>query len=663
MAHLLEHMLFKGTPTHPFIPKELQEHGATFNGSTTSDRVNYYETLADIGTNLEFAIALEADRMVNSTIKKEDLDSEMTVVRNEFERGENSPQGVLMERIQEVAYDWHNYGKPTIGNRTDIERVPVENLRAFYRKYYQPDNIVLVVAGKFEESKGLELVQKYFGPIPRPARKLDTTWTEEPPQDGERSVTLRRVGELAVVGVAYHVPAAPHEDLAALEVLANILSSQPSGRLYKALVETKKASSAFASARAEHDPGLMMMSAQVTQDSSPEEVRDILLATVEGVGAGGVTAEEVNRARQQILRARERTATDTTRIGVSLSTWIAQGDWRLYFLDRDRVEKVTPEAVQTVAAHYLQRNNRTVGLFIPTDKAERVAIPATPDLAALVADYKGRPPLADGEFFDATPANVEARVQRQELPEGIKVTLLPKKTRGSEVHVTLLLHFGNEENLKGLQAAGEFLPRLMQRETKQLDQQHLRDKLDELGATLNGGGSLGEVSFSIQAKQDTLPAALEILRQVLREPALPADQFEVLKRLQLASLERSRTEPDALAARALSRELHPYPKDDIRYVPTIDEEIDRVKNTTCDQVAQLYRGYLGSQTGELTIVGDFDAGACLPVLKAALAGWKAAKPYTRILPRPPRRRRRERNTPSTRRTRPTPLTRRAWSLP
>ena len=154
MAHLLEHMLFKGTPSHPLIPKELQEHGATFNGSTTSDRVNYYETLADSGTNLEFAIALEADRMVNSTIKKEDLDSEMTVVRNEFERGENSPQGVLMERIQEVAYDWHNYGKPTIGNRTDIERVPVENLRAFYRKYYQPDNIVLVVAGKFEESKG-----------------------------------------------------------------------------------------------------------------------------------------------------------------------------------------------------------------------------------------------------------------------------------------------------------------------------------------------------------------------------------------------------------------------------------------------------------------------------------------------------------------------------
>jgi len=630
MAHLLEHMLFKGTPTHPFIPKELQEHGATFNGSTTSDRVNYYETLADSGTNLEFAIALEADRLVNSSIKKEDLDSEMTVVRNEFERGENSPQGVLMERIQEVAYDWHNYGKPTIGNRTDIERVPVENLRAFYRKYYQPDNIVLVVAGKFEEGRGLELVRKYFGPIPRPARKLDATWTEEPPQDGERLVTLRRVGELGVVGVAYHIPAAPHEDSAALEVLANILTSQPSGRLYKALVETKKASGVSASARAEHDPGLMTMTAPVTRESSVEEVRDILLATVEGIGANGVTSEEVSRARQQILKARERTAMDTTRIGVSLSTWIAQGDWRLYFLNRDRVEKVTPEAVQAAAAHYLQRNNRTVGLFIPTDKAERVAIPETPDLAALVADYKGRPPIAEGEAFEATPANVEARVQRQEMAGGIKVTLLPKKTRGAEAHVTLQIHFGNDDNLKGLEAAGEFLPRLMVRETKQLDQQHLRDKLDELGATLNGGGSQGEVSFSIQAKHDTLPAALEILRQVLREPALPADQFEVLKRQQLASLQRSRTEPDALAARRLSRELHPYSKDNTRYVPTIDEEIERVRNASIAQVTELYRDYLGSQAGELTLVGDFDSNACLPILQPALAGWTAAKPYARI---------------------------------
>ena len=168
MAHLLEHMVFKGTPRHPQIPKALQEHGAQFNGSTSSDRVNYFETLNATEENLEFALDLEADRMVNSLIKKEDLESEMTVVRNEFERGENSPSGVLSKRMAATAYHWHNYGKPTIGNRSDIEKVPVENLRAFYKKFYQPDNIVLVVAGRFDEKKGLELVQKYFRRDPAP---------------------------------------------------------------------------------------------------------------------------------------------------------------------------------------------------------------------------------------------------------------------------------------------------------------------------------------------------------------------------------------------------------------------------------------------------------------------------------------------------------------
>src|SRR3954466_13028345 len=199
MAHLLEHLVFKGTPRHPNVPKALQDHGASFNGSTSVDRVNYFETLAASDENLEFAIDLEADRLVNSFIRKSDLDSEMTVVRNEFERGENSPQNVLYKRIEAAAFEWHNYGKSTIGNRSDIERVPIANLQAFYRRFYQPDNIVLVIAGKFDESKALGLVEKYFGPIPRPSRKLDTTYTEEPPQDGERMVSLRRVGDVAAI--------------------------------------------------------------------------------------------------------------------------------------------------------------------------------------------------------------------------------------------------------------------------------------------------------------------------------------------------------------------------------------------------------------------------------------------------------------------------------
>src|SRR3989442_1684654 len=180
MAHLLEHMVFKGTPRHPHVPKDLQEHGAQFNGSTSIDRVNYFETLAATDENLDFAIDLEADRLVNSLIKKEDLDSEMTVVRNEFERGENSPTSVLTERIESAAYDWHNYGKSTIGNRSDIERVPVENLQAFYKKFYQPDNVVLIVAGELHHAKNPAFVRKHFVPLPRPPPNLVPARAERP---------------------------------------------------------------------------------------------------------------------------------------------------------------------------------------------------------------------------------------------------------------------------------------------------------------------------------------------------------------------------------------------------------------------------------------------------------------------------------------------------
>jgi zinc protease len=648
MAHLLEHMVFKGTPRHPKIPKALQEHGATFNGSTSTDRVNYFETLAASDENLEFAIDLEADRMVNSYIKGEDLASEMTVVRNEFERGENSPSGVLGERVTAAAYNWHNYGKPTIGNRTDIERVPVDNLRAFYKKYYQPDNVILVVAGKFETPKALGLVQKYFGPIPRPERKLVATYTEEPPQDGERTVVLRRVGDVGEVEIAYHMPAGPHEDSAAMQVLANILSTEPSGRLYKALVETKKAASAGAFASREHDPGLFEMNAEVPKDNSLDEVENIMIATAETLADKGVAAEEVNRAKTQILKAREMAAANTSQIAVSLSEWAAEGDWRLYFLNRDRIEKVTPEAVQAAAAKYLQRNNRTVGLFIPSDKSERIAVPPTPDLASLVSDYKGRALMAEGEVFDASPSNIESRTHRLDLPEGIKATILQKKSRNEEVHLTLTLHYGNEENLKGFESAESFLPALMMRGTQKLTYQQLRDELDRLDATLGtgggggrrgggrggrgggGGGSAGTVTFSIQAKHDTLPEVLGLLRQVLREPLLPEDQFELLKRERIAALEQAKTEPAMLAPRALQRQLNPYPKDDIRYVPTTDESLERLRAVTYQQVAQLYHDYLGSQDGELTIVGDFEPADCHAILEQTLSDWRAAKPYARI---------------------------------
>ncbi len=630
MAHLLEHMLFKGTPTHKDIDKLMQERGGQFNGTTWVDRTNYFEILPAKDDNLEFAIRLEADRLVNSLIRREDLASEMTVVRNEFESGENSPDYVLSQKMMAAAYEWHNYGKSTIGNRTDIERVPIENLQAFYKKHYQPDNVILTVAGQFDEAKALEYIRKYFGPIPKPERKLDATYTEEPPQDGERTVTLRRVGDVGIVSVMYHIPAGAHEDHAALQILNQLLTSQPSGRLYKALVESKKAESVSGSAFAWHDPGLLELTVKVRQENSLDDARDLLLKTLDEVRTKGVTEEEVERARKQLLKERELAAANSARIAIQLSEWAAQGDWRLYFLNRDRLEKVKPDDVKAVAAKYLEPNNRTLGLFITTKKPERVAIPNKPDLNTLVGDYKGRDAVVAGEEFDVAPDKIDARTQRTTLPEGLKVALLPKKTRGETVIVTLTLRYGDMDSLKGLNTAADLLADLMVRGTKRLTYQQLEDELDKHQANLSGSGDAGTATFAIETKRQHLPAVLGLLKEVLREPRLDAEEFEVLKRQRLAQYEQFRQEPTVIAVVKVIQKIQPYPKTDVRYTASIDEEIERVKGVKLDEIKKLYAEYLGAQAGELSIVGDFDAKEMQPLVTDAVKGWKAAKRYVRI---------------------------------
>lgn len=630
MAHLLEHMLFKGTPTHQQIPKALQERGARFNGTTWVDRTNYYETLPARGDNLEFAIRLEADRLVNSYVKAEDLASEMTVVRNEFEAGENRPASILYQRMLAAAYQWHNYGKATIGNRADIERVPIENLRDFYRRYYQPDNAMVIVAGKFDPDEALALVAKYFGKLPRPERKLPKTYTEEPPQDGERFVTLRRVGDVAAAGAVYHIPAGAHPDYPALDLLESIFTMSPSGRLYKALVETKRASSVSGAAFAWHDPGVMLFLAEVPSGNDPQIALDVMTEVIEKVSEEGVTAEEVERARAKLLKQRELQAADATELAVDLSDWAAMGDWRLYFLYRDRLEQVTPEDVQRVAAKYLVRSNRTVGLYSPVKTPDRVDIPATPDLAEMIGEYKGREQIASGEAFDVSPEYVEARTKRITIGDGVRAALLPRKTRGEMVYLRLTLRYGTAEGLHGKAKAAELLPAMMRRGTEKFSRQELQDALDRARAELNATGLPGEATFTLQVKRDQLPQVLDLLEQVLRVPTFPESELEVLKRAQRATLEKQLTDPQSLAVNAVRRHLDPYPKGDPRHQPTLQEEIEELDAVTREALVDLYRKYVGAGHATLAIVGDFDPEPTVARLEKMLGGWKSAEPYARL---------------------------------
>ncbi|HVG63196.1 MAG TPA: pitrilysin family protein [Hyalangium sp.] len=631
MAHLLEHLLFKGTPKHGNIPQELTERGARPNGTTWLDRTNYFETLPASDANLEWALAFEADRMVNSFIAKKDLDSEMTVVRNELERGENDPHSVLLRRVMSAAFQFHNYGKPTIGTRADLENVPIERLQAFYRKYYRPDNAMLVVAGRFEEPKALQIIQNTFGKLRAPAQPVPRTYTEEPTQDGEREVTLRRVGETGALMALYHVPEGAHPDFAAIDVLTHVLGDTPSGRLYKALVETKKAVRAYAYNSQLQDPGVLVFGAQVREGQSMEAVREVLLKTVEEAARTAFTAEDVARAKTSLLKQLELLLNSSERAAIVLSEWGAIGDWRLMFLHRDRIEAVKPEDVTRVASTYLKTSNRTLGEFIPTAKPDRSEMPPRVDLTAMLQGYQGRAAVAQGEAFDPSPANIETRVQRSQLPGGLKLALLPKKTRGEMVSVALSLRWGTEQTVMGKADAANMVGMMLLRGTKTKSRQQIKDAFDRLKARVSVDGGPMNASVSVETKREHLPEVMRLVAELLREPAFDAQEFALLQQERLAAMEKSRAEPDTQGGYLFRRVLNGhYPKGHPYYAPTVEEDIAGVKSVTLEQVKAFHRDFYGASQGELAAVGDFDPKQLSAQVAELFSGWKSPAPYARV---------------------------------
>jgi zinc protease len=637
MAHLLEHLVFKGTPTHKDIPAEMTAHGANFNGTTFLDRTNYYETVEATEANIDWALAMEADRMVNSNIAREDLEKEFTVVRNEFEAGENDPFGVLLERVQSTAFLWHNYGNSTIGARADIENVPIERLKAFYRRYYQPDNAILVVAGKFDEAAMLQKITRRFGSIPKPVRSLANanllypTYTRDPVQDGERSVTLRRVGEIAVAAALYHTPAVAHPDFAAVSVLGEVLGDAPSGRIYQATVEQKKATSAGAFGYQTREPGFLAGFVQTRKDQSIDEARGLLQRAMEGTITTPPTAEEVDRAKTALLKNIDLGLNDAQRVGLELTEWAASGDWRLLFLHRDRIKAVTPADVQRVAAAYLKPTNVTLGTFIPTEKPDRAEIPEAPEPEEALKNFKGSAVVATGEAFDPTPANIDARTQRRSAPNGFRIQLLPKSTRGNTVVATINLRYGTAQSLTNRATAAAWGSMLIDRGMARLNRQQLKDAFDKLKARVSVDGSPGLTSVDIETTRPNLSATLALVAEMIMTPTHEEGEFKKAIAEALAQLEASRKEPQALASQALNSVMNPYPKGHPLYAPTIDENIAMLNALTVEDVRKTYAEFAGASNGDITVVGDFAPDSVATQVTKLFGEYRSKQPWARMV--------------------------------
>lgn len=630
MAHLLEHLVFKGTPTHADVAKELKDHGAFYNGTTWYDRTNYFETLTATDENLEWALSMEADRMVNSFISAEDLKSEMTVVRNEFEMGENNPSRVLHDKVLAAAYQWHNYGQTTIGARADLENVPIKKLQAFYREYYQPDNAVLLVVGKFDEERTKGWIKKYFGAIPRPERVLNETYTREPTQDGEREVTLRRVGDVQALSAAYHVCAMAHPDYAPLSILTEILTTEPGGRLYKALVEEKKTTNVWGFIRGLKEPGFMYFGADILKEKDLEAAQEAMMTTLDNIKNNPPTTEEVERAKTTLLKQFELAFNDSRRIGIFASGYIAAGDWRLAFLDRDRVKEATLEDVIRVAEKYLKPSNRTVGRFIPEENPDRVEIPEAPEIMSLVADYKGGEAISEGEAFDPTPANIEERLIREVRPNKIDYAFMPKQTRGDAVQAIMSFRFGNEASLRNKAWVAGLTGSMLNRGTKTMSRQEIKDAFDNLKANVQFSSFYNTLTVRIETENENLADVIDLVGDIVKNASFPEEEFNKLVDEELAQIEERKSQPMAIAQLEIQRIVNPYPKSDIRYNSTFDEDIAMLKATKLDDIITFYNEFYGASDATVTVVGDFDKDAIHKVLEDEFALWKSKKAYKRL---------------------------------
>jgi zinc protease len=627
MAHLLEHLVFKGTPKNPDMLKEFTARGMRWNGTTSTERTNYFEQFTANPDHLRFALSLEADRMVNSNISRKDLDSEMTVVRNEFERGENSPGSVLFQRLNAAAFTSHNYGKPTIGVLSDIENVNIERLQAFYKLHYQPDNAVLLVAGNFDAAQTLAWVAEFFAPIAKPTRVLPKLYTVEPTQDGEREVTLRRVGDIKLLAVAYRAPSTLHPDAAAFKMLTSIMVKNPVGPLYKAFVETKKATQLFPYSAGGIDASLAGFGIVADKSADLGALESELLKFVEG-GASMVLAQaDIERARSELTVGFDKAMESPISVGLALSEVVATGDWRTLFSGRDAALAVTLADLERVKATYLKPSNRTLARYLPEDKPARVDMPAAPSVATLVAAYKPRAVVDAGEAFIATPETLESRTVRNAVDAAFKSSELRKQNRGNAVTVVVSLRWGElAEQIK--QPALSWVAPLMWEGASAQQKQARIDALTALKSRVNISGGTQGATISIQSDREHVLEAAKLALELVRNPIFTVEAFDRLKKQSLTSLEFGRREPQTLVnnlAYGYKNKAFGVVLGEPHYQKTLAEQIAETNAITFDAVGKSYTANWGASLVQIAVVGSAPDGV-VAAIKAQLNGWKSSAP-------------------------------------
>lgn len=651
-THLLEHLMFKGSKNfHPGIGKGfdtlMDRVGGINNATTWLDRTNYYENLPS--DHLELAVELEADRMRNLLLREEDRKPEMTVVRNEFERGENDPASALDKEVTAAAIIAHPYHHSTIGWRSDIERVPIEKLREFYDTYYWPNNATVTVIGDFQTAQALQLIRKHFGAIPRSPKPIPEVYTEEPAQTGPRRVVVKRPGEVGVVQIAHKTPSATHPDHAALEVLSAILSTGKTSRLYRALIDKNLAISAEAAKGFFRDAALFSTTVLLAPGVTHEQAEKAVLEELERIKANGVSETETSTAINKILAGIAYGRDGSFAIAGQLNEAIAVGDWTIYASLLEKISAVKPADIQRVAKEYLLEDQSTTGWFVPQQAKvavkEGTSSPAEigkhaarslhnsprfyrdPEAPGTVSSkFSSREAAATAGAPESRSTSVAKQVNRRTI-EGIDLTML--KTGIQDV-VTIRgsLGAGDVFNPPSNPAIADLTASMLDKGTLQRDKFAVAELLEQTGATLSFSTGSHTLNFSAKCLRKDVPKVIALLAEQLRTPRFDAEEFSKVKRQLVGRFKRSLEDTDFRADLAFNRAA--FPEGHPNCPPSSEGYLAGLEGASLGEVKEFHTSHYGPLSMRIVAVGDVDAAVLANAVSQAFSGWRGGKEYQAV---------------------------------
>ena len=611
-THLLEHLMFKGsrkfnTTKGNSVFQTLQSLGARMNATTWLDRTNYFAVLPS--EHLESLIEIEADRMRNAWIKEEDRQSEMTVVRNEFERGQNSPSGVLDEHIWATAYHAHPYHHSTIGWKEDIENVSIERLKEFYDTFYWPNNATAIAIGDFEEKDALAMIKKHFGKIRKSTKPIPEVYTAEPEQEGIRTVTLKRAGQQGIVGVAHKTPSATNKDAAAFMVLSSILSSGKNSRFYKNITDKGLTTSIYIWDSLFKDPGLFTVYANLSPDVKHKTVESLIIQEYEKIKTDGVTEAEVKKAQAQLVAAMKFSQDGSYAIASGLNEAIASGDWTLYTTYSEKIKNVTKEDVQRVVVEYFKEDLSTVGYFIPKNKGaqgER-AITSAKELEKIKKKY----------ITGAEEESLSSKIVQSEPISGVRLFSLE---RGSGVVTMQGSFLGGDVYSNENRRVSDMVASMLDQGTKNMSKFEISEKLESVGARLNFFNGQARVGFSGKFLEEDTEMVFEIMADQIKNPLFSEQELEKVKKRAIAGYKRSK---ESTRGNAMNNMLEAFYGKDHQNSPTNpDQAIEDIKKITAQNLEEYHSKNYGTGSMVIVVVGDIKHQELEKMVKESFGGWK-----------------------------------------